>query len=123
MMMFDMLQDMPPEKFRKGVKIMCLKHKELYPGTNIVAYIREYGLVDQNRMNSAEAWGEVLRQVSSTGSYGVPVFSDDIVKRAVECVGWREICMSENIGVERAHFMRAYDRLVERENFNAISGE
>lgn len=121
--MFGMLSDLNQDQFLKGVRAFCLKHKEIYPNTNIVAYIREYGLIDQNRKNSAEAWGEVLEQVGRTGSYGVPEFSTELIKKAVQCVGWRDICLSENIGVERAHFLRAYDRLIERENFNALTGE
>lgn len=122
MMMYEMLSDMTGEQFQKGVKTFCLKHKEIYPNTNIIAYIREYGFVDQNRMSATEAWGEVLKWVSKVGSYGKPEFSDETVAKAVECIGWRDICSSENVGVERAHFMRAYESLVNRDTFNAIAG-
>lgn len=122
-LMYNMLADLTAEQFLKGVKIFCLKHKEIYPNTNIIAYIREYAFIDQNRLSAAEAWGEVICQVESIGYYGKPVFSTPIIEKAVKCVGWRNICMSENIGVERAHFMRAYESLIDRENFTATARE
>ena len=116
-----MVSDMTDEQFIKGVKTFCLNHKEIFPNTNVIAYIREYGLIDKNRKNSAEAWGDVLLKVRHTGIYQTPTFTDELIKKAVDCVGWRDICLSENISVERAHFLKAYDALIEREKFNAVS--
>ncbi len=117
----EMLNDLTDEQFVNGMKAFCFAHKEIYPTTNIIAHIRHYALTDPDRKTSAEAWGKILRQVSSVGSYGTPEFSSPKIKQAVECVGWRDICMSENIGVERAHFMRAYDGIIGRDTFNAVA--
>lgn len=116
-----MLSDLNNEQFIRGVKTFCLAHREIYPTTNVIAHIRQYALTDPNRKTSAEAWGEVLREVSRVGFYGEPRFSTDEVKRAVDCVGWKAICLSEQIGVERAHFMKAYDGIVQRDTFNAVA--
>lgn len=117
----DMLNDLSDEQFVTGIKAFCLAHREIYPNTNIIAHVRHYALTDPNRKTSSEAWGEVLREVSRVGYCGSPIFSNSEIKRSVECVGWRDICSSENIGVERAHFQRAYDGIVERDRFVAVS--
>jgi len=117
-----MLADLTSEQFIQGIKSFCFAHKEIYPNTNVIAHIRHYALADPNRKTAAEAWGEVLSEVSRVGSYGAPQFTTSEIHRAIECVGWRDICLSEQIGVERAHFMRAYDGINERDIFNAVAG-
>ena len=118
----ELLSDLTEEQLKTGVKTFVLKHKEIYPNTNVVAYIREYGLGLATQMTPAEAWGLVLKAIGSVGVYGVPKFENDAVKRSVDCVGWRDICMSPNIGVERAHFMRAYEALVARDFHEQMTG-
>ena len=61
-----------------------------------------------------EAWGEVVQQIHAEGYYGRPRFSHPVIYQAVEAIGWREICLSEEPGVVRAHFMRAYETLRQR---------
>jgi hypothetical protein len=39
---------------------------------------------------------------------------DPLTRQAVEQVGFREICLSENISVERANFRMVYENLAER---------
>ena len=41
--MHELLSDLSQEEFFIGLKEFCLKQKEIYPGTNIIAHIREYG--------------------------------------------------------------------------------
>lgn len=116
-----MLSDLTEEQFVQGMKAFCLAHKEIYPNTNIVAHLRHYAVTNPKQKTAAEAWGDVLKAVGHVGSYGTPMFDDVPTKRAVECVGWKDICLSENIGVERAHFMRAYDGIINRDTFNAVA--
>lgn len=54
------------------------------------------------------AWGKVLDEVWRVGSYGTPEFDNPAIRDAVNAVGWDAICASEMIGVERAHFAKAY---------------
>ena len=121
-MWYRMLSDLTPEQFYKGIKTFCLKHKDIFPTTNIVAYIREYALIDESIPTPEEAWGEVIKAIARYGYCGKPEFSSPLIANAVECIGWRDMCMSENIGVERAHFMRAYSNLVKREHDEKICG-
>lgn len=39
-----MLSDLTEEQFITGMKKFCLEHKEIFPNTNVVAYIRDYGI-------------------------------------------------------------------------------
>ena len=61
-----------------------------------------------------QAWAEVLSEVRRVGSYGVPKFSHPAIAACVEGVGWRCICLSENIATERAHFLRMYGDVKKR---------
>lgn len=63
------------------------------------------------RRPGADAWGDVLRAVSQFGSYRSPTFADPLVARAVDALGWRELCLSENAVSDRARFVELYDRL------------
>lgn len=71
-----------------------------------------------------EAWSEVMRAIREHGSYRAPVFSCAAIAQAVDTIGWRNICMSEEIGVERAHFYRTYqtyrDRAVKHVDIAAL---
>ena len=72
--------------------------------------------------SSGEAWEEVRLMVRKYGYYREEEAlssMDDLTRQAVKGVGFREICMSTNIAVERAHFLRLYDALVERKKQDA----
>lgn len=111
---WELLKDMDDKRFLLAVKDICSTTTELYPNTNLVAMLREKGM-SRNRLTAGEAWGEVMKEVSRTGSYGVPVFDNSLVGKAVECIGWKTICMSTMISVERAHFLKIFDQLEERD--------
>lgn len=59
-----------------------------------------------------EAWAEVNEHL--TRSRTAP-YSDELIIKAIHGIGWNTIAMSENVGVERAHFMRFYEVLVKKE--------
>jgi len=111
---WEYLQDLSDLEFKKAVDEIIATQKDLYPGTNIIALIRERAKT-KLRLTSAEAWGIVKNQISQIGSYGQPKFEDPIIAKAVGILGWRELCMSENQEIDRAHFFKVYDSLVERE--------
>lgn len=56
-----------------------------------------------------EAWDEVVQQISKSGYYKEPEFSTPLISRAVDGIGgWKNLCMSENLEYDRAHFIKAY---------------
>ena len=59
-----------------------------------------------------QAWGEVLRKADI---YKAKIeWSHPLIAEAVSIIGLRTICESETIGVERAHFFKAYEGLVNK---------
>lgn len=61
-----------------------------------------------------EAWEEVVTQLRLIGSYGTPSFTHPLIQRAVETMGWRQLCGSEHLDYDRAHFYKAYSCLLSR---------
>ena len=59
------------------------------------------------------AWAEVQDQIREQGHAGEPVFSHPLVEKAVEILGWRYLCLSEDIVADRAHFFQAYKVLAQ----------
>jgi hypothetical protein len=111
---WEFLRDLDDFQFLKAVRDFITTRKELYPSSNPIALLRELAL-NGTRLIGGEAWGEVMREISRTGSRGSPKFSSPLIGKAVDCIGWNTICQSQNISVERAHFLKIYDSLAERE--------
>ena len=119
---YESLKDLTPDQFRRGIKKFCLLQQEIYPNTNVPAYIRRYALFDENDFKTAgQAWRAVQDAVSRYGSES-PKFDDPLVAEAVRCVGWRDINFSESIDTLRAHFFKVYDQLVARQKETALMG-
>lgn len=68
-----------------------------------------------HRMTAMEAWGEVARQIRSIGSYGRPTFTNPLIRRLVDDMGWLNLCVSEMPGADRARFIEGYKALVLRD--------
>lgn len=63
-----------------------------------------------------EAWTELTSAVRARGlAAGPPEWSHPAVATVARALGWRELCMSNNEGVLRAHFLRLYDPAVQRQ--------
>jgi len=86
-----------------------------YPPTphDVLREAAELLLPEDARLSPAEAWGLVLAEVRRTGVHGRPNLPG-LVGRAVDIVGWREICTSEHVDVVRAQFCRVFEQLVQR---------
>jgi len=85
-------------------------------------------LVAPQRMTAMEAWGVVLDAMKTGGArilpggngYYPPEWADPIIAKVVVSMGWIELCQSDNQEADRAHFMRAYDAIAQRENADAM---
>lgn len=74
-------------------------------------------IVNGEQADWGDGWEQVLRAIRMYGSYNVGAALDsldDITRQCVERIGFREICRSENISVERANFRMLYEQLAER---------
>lgn len=66
----------------------------------------------------SDGWEQVLRAVRYHGAYGeVEALEsmDSITRQAVKRLGYKDICMSENIAVDRANFRMVYEQIANRE--------
>lgn len=114
---------MAPHEYLRGVFKFCNLHQEIFPNTNIPAYIRQYGMLDGKFLNEAEAWGLVQKTIRWWNQQGYevkqhhkkPPFSDDLVGQAVDVLGWSEIYECKNPEVTRSHFFKIYKGLLEAE--------
>lgn len=61
-----------------------------------------------------EAWAEVQAEIVRVGHLDQPEFSSELIAEASERIGWRTLCLSENPVADRAHFVQAYQSLVEQ---------
>lgn len=69
-----------------------------------------------------DAWEDVLRAIAKYGSYreeDALNSLDETTRRVVKRLGFRNICMSEEIQVDRANFRMVYEQQVERNKQNA----
>ena len=122
-----LLSDVDDEPYMMGVTRVCRECREIYPGTNITALIRQEvdKFQDVDRLSPEEAWACVMRAVQKVGYTGKPIFRSKQVEQAVDCIGWREICFTQNeqLGVTRAHFMRAFEAYEARRENEQINCE
>ena len=118
----EMLSDIPPSILETAVKKLIMTNKFL-PS---VAEIREVaygikGIISGTAApDESEAWGEVAKAIRSVGYYGKPKFSHEAITTAVNNIGWQDICMTTNDGMNtlRSQFRRAYQLAAERQKDN-----
>lgn len=72
--------------------------------------------------SSPDAWTEVLKAIRNFGSYKETEALESLnpmTRKAVMAIGYRDLCLSENIDVIRGQFRMAYEALEKRETMNA----
>ena len=75
-------------------------------------------LMNPDRVTKPEAWGEVIRAIRNYGYYRekeAMASMSPITAQVVRYLGWREICLSEEPEILRAHFLKMYDQVAARE--------
>ena len=88
-----------------------------------IADIREMtsGIVNGDPMAWGESWEKALNAVRRFGSYNKQAALDSLdplTRKCVENIGYMELCMSENIMVERAHYQKIFEVYSKREKVN-----
>lgn len=67
----------------------------------------------------SDGWEEVLRAISIYGSYRESEALQsmtEMTRKAVKRLGFRNICMSENIAADRANFRMVFEQLADRDH-------
>ena len=97
------LGDLPLDNLEKAV-FKIIVSKKFFPS---ISEIRSEAVSFAAPLHPLpeEAWAEVMAQLDP---YRTPRYSDPLIHRAVKAVGYLNLCMSERIGVERAHFLQIY---------------
>jgi len=97
------LGDLPMENLEKAV-LKIIVTKRFFPSISEIR-TEAISFTAQAHPLPEEAWGEVAAQLDP---YRTPRYSDPLIHRAVKAIGYINLCMSERIGVERAHFLQIY---------------
>lgn len=70
-----------------------------------------------------EAWGEVKNAIRRYGTYreeDAMKSMGGVTQKVVEAIGFRTLCLSENEMADRAHFLKVYDVMANRERQDAL---
>lgn len=115
-MWFALMGDMPYEVCNVAIQKYMLTNK--FPPT--VAEIREIaaGVVNGDPLTWGESWERALNAVRRFGSYNKAAAMetlDPLTRKCVDSIGYMQLCMSENIMVERAHFQKIFEVYAKRE--------
>ncbi len=113
---FLLLKDIPYEVLNVAIQKYMMTNK--FAPT--IADLRELSTeaVQGQISDWGDGWEQVLRAIRMYGAYntGAALESmDAITRKCVERLGFREICMSENIAVDRANFRMLYETLANRQ--------
>jgi hypothetical protein len=113
---YEMLGDLDYAVANMAVKKLIMQNT--FPPA--IAEVRKAAaeLTNPENLTSSEAWGEVTSAIRKYGYYreGEALASmSPTTAQVVRYMGWREICMSEDIGVIRGQFLRMYEQIATRE--------
>lgn len=115
-MWFALVGDLSYEVCSVAIKKYMLTNK--FPPT--VAEIRELAsnVVNGDQLTWGESWERAMTAVRRFGSYNqVEAMNslDPLTRKCVDSIGFMQLCMSENIMVERAHFQKIFEIYAKRE--------
>lgn len=104
-----LLEDLDDGPFLGAVMRLCREEKQLYPGTNVVALIRERAVTATSGIVAVTRLEGAMRRV---GAYRSVVFDDPIIHLVVERMGgWPKLCSmaDDEWKFLRRDFERIYD--------------
>ena len=117
---FNQLNDIP----YNVAEVMLNKWVAINKWSPAISDIRENaaGLMQGEAKEWGDAWQEVLRAISKYGSYREDEALeslDDTTRLVVRRLGFRNLCFSEEIQVDRANFRMIYEQQMQRERQDA----
>lgn len=71
----------------------------------------------------SKGWEEVLNAIRFYGFYRhdeALASMSEVTRECVKRLGWKEICLSENINQDRANFRMAYEQIAERKRKESV---
>lgn len=107
---YELLKDLPYELANIAIQRHMATNK--FPPT--VAEIRAAAVESVYRpVDWSDGWEQFRKAVSKYGYYQQEAALnslDDLTRRVVKRLGWKELCMSENIMQDRANFRMVYEQ-------------
>lgn len=115
------LHDIPVDVLENACLHLVATNK-FFPTVSEIRDTAHNIMLGMHKIPSAfEAWEEVQRQISLCGDYyryqivaRKPEYSHPLVEKAVSIMGYRQLCESENLVADRAHFFKVYESLFQR---------
>jgi hypothetical protein len=86
-----------------------------------MAAMRRMALDGRAPLSGEEAWAKVQQCIEQRGFYRGPGNLDTQIQRAVAAVGWDKLCHDENVAASRAHFIKIYNAIQEREEKDEVA--
>ena len=116
---YSLLKDLDYESANVAIQKHILVSK--FPPT--IADIREQAVTVTigDKPTWSDGWEEVLRAIRKFGMYREREALDsmtEITRKAVQRLGFKEICMSENLMADRANFRMIFETMADREQAN-----
>lgn len=113
---YSLLQDLDYTIAQAAIQKYMLINE--FPPT--IADIRKNAVSVQagDRKTWSEGWEEVMKAIGNFGSYREEEALEsmsEITRKAVKKLGFRNICLSENITADRANFRTIYEQMAENE--------
>lgn len=109
-----LLKDLEPDVLNAACEMAVRESESFFPSVGMILRLAQT-ITQPTQISEADAWGQVMDAIKKIGFYGQPKFDDPVVARAVEIMDWPTLCSSENVVADRAHFMKIYGQLAERE--------
>ena len=120
---YDLLGDLPLAALQLAARLALLESQ--YPVFPTVGVLRRLATeaAAARAFGADEAWAMVRQAVLAFGYYrereGLAALPA-VVRRAVESLGWRELCDATEPEIVRAQFRRAYEAAAAREQRQAL---
>lgn len=117
---FNQLQDIPYQV----ANVVLSKWVATNKWSPSIADIREQaaGLTNGNAKDWGEAWQEVLKAINAYGSYREDEALESLdvtTRKVVKRLGFKNICLSDNIAADRANFRMIYEQEQTRQKQDA----
>lgn len=110
---------MTDEQVKRGLEVFLKTHKDVYPNTNLIAYIRHYGFAETDGYTAGEAWGEVITGIKRGQK---PNFKKQITEKIVGLIGWSNLNRSNNPELDRTNFLKMFEQIQKSEKEKQLRG-
>ena len=117
---YDMLKDLDYNLAEIAVKTLISES----PHAPTISDIRKAAAHTKEELPvSATAWGEVMQAIKSYGIYQQEKALESmspLTRKVVKAMGFKELCLSENMMADRAHFQKMFDTMIKREEHDRV---